>query len=762
MTTTQSAAIDEAPASRPTKTRRSRWPADVPHDPLVLSPWAADSVELRVPSKHGVRSLDLGAVPLPANADIGGPLERVATLRDFPHWMASAKAYLALALRETTGHSRVDIAINGLNHVLRFMAWCVRRRVYKFTDLTPADIQQFVRDMGTRGWHDAFGLAEKLSEIVAKAEIDPEFRALVTTKCRRNSHISAEGISQYLGLLVTGAELPKSFRLEMARVAGTQPPKRLGGRAGEEWTSASFSNCIGAIARLSRLPQSLDRLVFHPSFALQTVTLGHGRPMKRTPNLPVEDGARLFATALTWIYTRAPGVIELVRIWRASLVAGTGKYADETSVIASVCADLRDAYPSIRAKHGLPALELTAAMRAAKDEACVVDFVSNVLTSALVLVGVNQARRKNEVLGEDGRPFGLYRGCVKSADPFVDAFEIDMYIEKTIRGWRSMSCSRLVADVVLVLEQLRSAMLPDEEAASSEDAREQLKRLFVLPSHKAMLGQEEPTQYCFATNSRALFAEAGIADEMRRTHIFRRMFAMLYMYRFDHPSLQALSETLYHLDLDCTRIYVTDGAMVEESARIERLYRQHQLDQRPWKELDTAAKEYADYQINAMLTSSGAGGPLTRRVRTWVRKIGLKVELPVDPAELTSLVVAELERKSYRPTSFAHGVCWASGPRFAARAGCGSAGRLNRDRAGVLTCGKCPFHSTSVAFLENLKRDIGGLEQLRSNAGSEEEVEMLASQIEDLNLMVGAELALIARSASALKSDGMDVCNGDQ
>lgn len=759
MMKTLTKAGEAVPASKPAGVPRPRWPADIPHDSLILSPWSSDVLELRVPSKQGKRTLSLGELPLPSNIDVGGPLAGVATLRDFPHWVDVAKAYVALALRETASHNRVEVAINALNHVLRFKAWCVRRRVYRLSDVTPADMQQFMRDMGTRGWYDAFGLATRYDEIVARAEVDPAFRGFVTTGSRRTRHINADGISRHLGLVITGTELPRSFRSEMARVAGTQPPKRLGGRAGEAWTSASFANCINAIARLSRLPQQIDRLTFHPSSVIDDVLKRAGKPMKRTPNLPVEDGARLFSTALTWIYTRAPGVIELVRIWRAALMGAAQKYSSEESVITAVSAQLRDAYGPIQSKYDLPATELAAAMRASDGETCVVDLVHNVLTAALVLVGVNQARRKNEVLGEDGPPFGLYSGCVSSADPFVDAFQIHMYIEKTIRDWRTMSCSRLVADVVSVLEELRSAMLPDEGPASVDPASARTRRLFVVPSHKAMLKHEEPTQYSFASNSRALFSEAGIEDELRRTHIFRRMFAMLYMYRFDHPSLQALSEALYHLDIDCTRIYVTDSAMVEESARIERLYRQHQIDQTPRKELDDAVKEYADYQINAMLTSAGSGGPLTRRVRMWIRKLGLKVQLPTDPTELTSIVLAEFARKEYRPTSFSHGVCWASGRRFAARAGCGRNGQLNRDQAGIHMCGKCPFHSTSVAFLENLNREVDVLNEQRLRADDDVEREMLAAQIEDLSLMIEAELALIARSSGASSSSSSGIAS---
>lgn len=715
------------------------WPDSVPWSPLILSEWESPTLVVRIRGRTGTRSLAIHDIPLPSNADVGGPLDHVQSVGDFPHWLDVCKAYMAIALSESTSHDAVSIAINGLNHVVRFMAWCVRQGVYRLDAINIGDIERFVADLGARGWADAFAIDVRLREISQRAASDPGFREQLIVKRTRKYGVSVEAVSRAAGFQLTGKDLPPTFCAAIvagdASVWSIEAPRR-------EWGQGSFENCFSALARLHRLPHGLDRLLFHPFLGIKAP----GRADGRTPNLPVEDAGRLFSTALKWVGTRAPGVVELVRCWKQALKTATSQYLSEENVVTFVNAALRDAYPALRDRYELPDIEISGAMMSADGCRPVTDLVQDLQTAVLVLVATNQARRKNEVLGEDGRPYGLYAGCVRKSDPFVDAYEIDMYIEKTIQDWRSISCSRLVADSVSVLERLWEAWHPKASDAHRDAGEfDRADRLFMQPSHRSILNSREATHYRFADHSRAFFAEAGVDPSLRRTHIFRRLFAMLYMYRYDHPSLQALSEALYHLDLECTRVYITDASTRSDMARAERQYRRHRLDATLLEELDAAAQAYGRDQIHAMLTSRDAGGPLTRRVRMLMRKLALKVSVPSDLGSIQEAIQAELDSKGYRPTPFPHGVCWAGEPRFARRAACGQGGELRREHAGVNLCSRCPFHSTSIAFLENVCRDIDDHESRQAELGDEEQ-RCLQSQVDALRGLIDAEMELISTS----------------
>lgn len=720
-------------------TTQAAWPDGIPSHLAITSKWTSPVLELTSSEGRKVRTIDLGSTPLPSNADVAGPFKHTSSLVDFPHWMDVCKAYVAVAFSEVSAHDATSVVINALNHVIRFMAWCVRERIYRLDALNREDLNRFVRALGERGWFDALDIDRRLRDAVLASLSDPDCRARLVIRGDRHVKVDLQGLARQAGIPLTFRELPVGLSETILQApAGLLDFDQF--RRQKTWSQASFENCFRAIGRLHRLPNCLDGLRFTPFQDMKAP----GRPEGRTPNLPIEEAGRLFATALTWVYQRAPGVIELVELWHKSVRDASRRYLSDENVITAANAALREAYPAIRDRYGLPDAEINSAMKSAGDARTLSALVQDLQTAVLVLVATNQARRKNEVLGED-RPYGLYRGCVQLADPFVEAYEIDMYIEKTVRDWRSMSCSRLVLDAVNVLERLRDAWRLPLPAGATRPTRDRNDRLFQQPSYKAVLDNDLPSSYRFDLHSQAFFAEAQVDDCFRRTHVFRRLFAMLYMYRFDHPKLQALSEALYHLDLDCTRIYVTDSAMVAEGRRAEELYRRQERDAAPADELDDAAREYRDHQIHQMLNSAEAGGPLTRRAQKWARKIALQVELRDDVRLIEEALREQFERKEYRPLAFPHGVCWASGARHAHRAACGAQGNLQRQRAGVGVCSRCPFHSTSVSFLENLKCEIrrveAGLEELDGSARDEAQVE-----IESLRALIEAELALMTAS----------------
>lgn len=128
-------------AEVPKRERVSQWPKDVPFNARILSAWGDSCVRVRddtgaVRASIWQRCLFLQIVRWADHS-------MRFTLGQFPHWMDTARAYLALSLNEYSGHGALGSAINGLNHVLRFFAWCVEQRVYKLSELRPQDLEAF-------------------------------------------------------------------------------------------------------------------------------------------------------------------------------------------------------------------------------------------------------------------------------------------------------------------------------------------------------------------------------------------------------------------------------------------------------------------------------------------------------------------------------------------------------------------------------------------------------------------------------------------
>ena len=729
--------------------RASAWPEDVPFNPRILSAWG-DSL-LRLRGEKGVeRIIDLAKVPLPANRALGGPFDHGLTLGQFPHWLDTARTHLVLSLNEFSGHDALGAAINGLNHVLRFFAWCVEQRVYKLSALRPQDLEEFAIALRPYGWFSALSVPERLDQVVERAGKDAHILNSIVSVKNKVCCVSADALSREVGFLITSREFPLELREAMAALTGyPSRQSRKVAKRGEGWSESSFKNCFVALNRLAQMPEILDRLTFEPfPNTRKHARQSGGRPDGRTRNLPVEEAAKLLGLALKWIYERSDGVIELVHVWRDALEEARYRWCAASSIQAYATQRLREAYPAIQAKNGLPG-QLTGAVRAGEgdEDTTVVELIQDLQTAAMIIVGINQGRRKNEVLGEGSRPWGLYLGCLLPSDPFIDAHELDIYIEKTWRKWMRMSTNKLTVDAVRVLERLRLAMFPQEKDSSSLSLDELRKRkLFVFPTYRVLLGEDVvPHQYAFECHSGRFFKEAGVGEEARRSHSFRRFFALIYVYRWEHPLLQALSEYLCHMDMESTRVYITDPSMREEAERIEKVYRLR-ADCFPIEELTEAQRQYADDLLHAMLTSTSAGGPMTRRVRQWVKRLARRVEFAdSDLDEALAAVRSNVDRRGYLSTSFRHGACWATGARMARRARCGSNGQLHREQADIGICSACPFHSTSEAFLRNVEQEAMELEAQAKTTVDAIEREAILAASRRLHELIDLERELMAR-----------------
>jgi len=134
---------------------RERWPADVPHHSRIVSAWSDEVLVLDGGAARKEYAINLALVPLPGNDDVGGPLSPGQTLAQFPHWIDVAKAYAALTLQDVGGYDPLVAVTNGLNHLFRLFAWCVRRRCYHLSALSQADLESLATELRPQGWLSA-------------------------------------------------------------------------------------------------------------------------------------------------------------------------------------------------------------------------------------------------------------------------------------------------------------------------------------------------------------------------------------------------------------------------------------------------------------------------------------------------------------------------------------------------------------------------------------------------------------------------------
>ena len=724
------------------------WPDGIRKDSRLLSSWNDPVVRVDLTPRGPIRVIDFSRSPLPSNRAEGGPFDHGLVLSDFPHWFDAAKGVFAIVLSQTTKNAPLGSVLTCLSHIMKFFAWCVEQRVYKLSALTKDDIEFLLRSAMPYGWRSVLAIDERLETVLRCMRSDDAYLNKIVSFKADNLHFKCKYLSRELEVPIEAKEVPLWFKRDVAGLVGVNfLTKRKGDDAG--WRESSFKTCFASLNKLYELPAEFDRLNFLPFDNARGTARLIGAPADaRTPNLPIEEAAKLLKLALKWVYVRGEGLLKLLLILKEAKASALARELDAVAVEAFVSSRLFEAFSRIQEKYDLPILVQSDCGKSKNSIGCLVDFIQDLQTAVMVIVAINQARRKNEILGEKDIPWGLYSGCIVRSDPYVEAYELNVYIEKSFQDWRVMSASKLTADAIGILERVCEAFgvggAPVMDRAGVFDPK---LKLFVFPALKSEgVLTSRFAKYVFEKHSCRFFDETGVSAAFKRTHIFRRLFALLYMYRWHHPSLQALSEYLCHLDLECTRVYVADEQMRAEANRIGKIYRAR-VDCFPEEEMKEAEERLSDDLLASMLSGGSTGGPMTRRVRKFVRKIAHHVEFDEhDLRPALNLLKSEMYSRGYRPTPFKHGVCWAGGKKLVRQAKCGDGISIHRELASIGKCHQCPYHSTSQEFLKNVERELSEYRARMADSCNELERTELLRQINSLCSLIEHEKVLILRS----------------
>lgn len=169
--------------------------------------------------------------------------------------------------------------------------------------------------------------------------------------------------------------------------------------------------------------------------------------------------------------------------------------------------------------------------------------VVSIATACWIVIATFSARRKAEI--DD-----LRDGCLRGND--ADGWWLHIYIEKTLQRRDWIPVPTLVARAIATLSAISRAA---REASSTD-------HLF------QWLGPDgQPAPLNVTRNLDDFALQVGVplhrSSESEGTpwhwhpHQFRRFFAILYFYRFEGATLEALSHHLRHFSLEMTKRYVT-------------------------------------------------------------------------------------------------------------------------------------------------------------------------------------------------------------
>jgi hypothetical protein len=198
--------------------------------------------------------------------------------------------------------------------------------------------------------------------------------------------------------------------------------------------------------------------------------------------------------------------------------------------------------------------------------------VSMLITAAFIVVAVMNARRRDEIRHPK---LGLKQGAIREIDRNLGLYEAIFYIEKSFKSYVPFYVNKATYDAFQVLVRLNELHLDAERAVGlpatdSSEASVFWQRPFRmvdgLSRERIWFEFDQQPQGAAAKFVRYALGEKANGQAVS-AHMFRRFYALIFFYRFEHATLQAIAYQLGHLNLGVTRQYVSDASLMSDMRR---------------------------------------------------------------------------------------------------------------------------------------------------------------------------------------------------
>lgn len=466
------------------------------------------------------------------------------------------------------------------------------------------------------------------------------------------------------------------------------------------------------IKSLNYLPRSVDRIQLLPKCTTTAMARKVARAENsRNANLSVDDAALLMGTAFEFIDKASEALIRLLNDGR------------KIRPIKKRCQLLQSIPANAELERAL-GIKITAWCPSRHrdpepDEYSVTEVIAAVQGAAAVIIASLSARRQREVCD---RERGIRRGDYLAVNEVYAV--CSFYIEKTVRDRVSMNITGSTGDLIQNLIDISNATnwfdfpIPADTSIFSCHSLGMRARTREKTIHLRFTNESR-------THSNSLAAFISIAFNGRaptfNPHMLRRLFGLIYYYRFEHPTFRALQKHYFHSNIITTKTYITDPSSKEicESIQVKIGGRSESIDKNfnaavadLQEILDSVAKQKFEETVMAILSDKPCSGGFVKLVRKIYRKLTLGASFMSNgPGPKISAVVDILQKNKHKPEPFSHGQCNAPQGRVNPRARCYKDGALNRSEASITTCDGCLYQSQFSPHVTNISEAIDSMRQ---------------------------------------------------
>ncbi len=356
------------------------------------------------------------------------------------------------------------------------------------------------------------------------------------------------------------------------------------------------------------------------------------------------------------------------------------------------------------------------------------DITRNLLSSCFVIIAILNGRRKGEI---ESTIHGLTSKSLSIIDADLKIYECKFYIEKTYKDYLPFFVGDATVRAIAVLGKTSRLSFDALEKKSAHTAyvkslRENLP-LFLRPALGVRKESQKPLWFEFGTTQNK--HSGGFIDEVFgqrdapriSAHMFRRAYALVFFYRYEHGDLIALKQQLGHFAAEMTKIYVTWGAekslgpIFREYGNLTKSQRDALQSERKSQlvEFDAVSAERIGEFVNSVLLGNNRHtGGFLKLVQRFHQRLGRRISYEFESKSAQSKSIVEsLVARGHSVLPFEHGNCVAAPSKPNNLAGCYSADAeaIKRENASAHVCGKCPYHVLSDSNVQMMREQADDL-----------------------------------------------------
>lgn len=722
-----------------------------------LSPWSSNKLRIAVghhtEPKAIKKIIDIDKITLQCSkrAISKGVYIGINSLNRFPSFLSGLKlAINSCLLRNEKGEvdTEVFLIINRL-HV--FFAYLIQNGIYCLEDCTPEVTQKLLIELVKRPPRDIMETDFHLLKLSIDLKKDIRKARLLMRKNGQFAAIDSDLLSQYIGFFIAPVDIPNWFKQSIGKLLNERRPINM--TTTTEKTSRSYmKSMMQAINLLALHPKPLDSLAFIPYPNINKTLIDiFSNSRHQTPNISPEQYSALFSTLLVWVLDYTPHLLNILSILRDYLEVG-----DEKDALMAIIRQ----HSTLVDEGKLPEPKITQLNNPSSPDSLQY-LVRVAITAAGYLVSFNHARRAKEIFGE-GKPYGLYFGCL-TRNPNIDFnYSIDVYLQKGPQNYQTLPANSLVASSIEFLEKhfnlTRDLGLPEVEYKNPTTSGRRMHlctvRNFTIAGFKrAKRLYISPRDYLIP-----LLIESGINpdDWSERQTPMRRAWLTLFIRRYDLPEWPAGQRSLGQLDLNSTITYQTDTSTRQVGDSVAEFHGRETLAKDGASMIDglaMAKKEYLQEGVQRLFKGTFTGGAFSSVILKLVKQLSVNADFNKLTIERRAKKVADkLAERGFLPDPMSHIVCMAgTATETRASANCSRQGMPHKEDASPQKCNGCINGWSNDNYLREViaERDRCLASANDINLSSSERSSMLAVATQ-LSEIIEAQLALSAETKIAI------------